>query len=139
MVCWSPRSEDCNIVTASAGQLRQSYVKVDVPSFSELGRTLRTDLLAPRVITLDDAVLSPQHIDEPARGAQRPIADLGDAGQQITAASGAGSGPDPDQQVADLGQSEQGARYGWLLWTGAALLVAGLALGAALRVKARGS
>ena len=131
MVCWSPRSEDCNIVTASVGQLRQSYFKADVPSFTELGQTLDTGLLAPRV----KEAVTPPHGDGVRTGGIVPDAGLADADQQVTASSG--SGPGPDQQIADLSQTEQGARYAWLLWAGAALLVAGLALATAVRVKAR--
>jgi len=151
-VCWSPDIDDCNLVTADAAMLRAGLISADVPSFSELGGTLRTGLLAPPVkdrvessvnfnrgptsgtLPLDDTPF-PIHGDGIKAGATLPLDEPADAGQ-ITTSSGAGAGP--DQQVADLNQSEQGARYGWLLWTGAALLVAGLALGAALRVRARG-
>ena len=108
MLCWSPQKEDCYIVTASAGMLRAGTLGVDPPSFAELGQTLRTGLLAPRVF---DQIESP--VNRHAAGGTLPLADPADGGQQITGPSG--SGPGPDQQVADLRQSEQDGRYGWLL------------------------
>ena len=137
MLCWSPRAEDCYIVAAPLGM--RPLLGVDPPSFAELGQTLNTGLLAPRVKRIEGPVVFAGHED----GGTLPLAEPADAGQQITGAAGSapGPGPDPDrdQQVADLSQSEQGGRYGWLLWAGASMLVAGLALAAVFGVWARRS
>ena len=136
LLCWSGRTEDCYIVTASEGQLRQGYLKADVPSFADLGQTLSTGLLAPQVIDWNPAIsISAGHLPDSAL----QLADHAEADQQIAGPSASGPGPVPDQQVADLGQSEQGGRHAWLLWAGAATLVAGLALAAGLGVRARRS
>ena len=132
-VCWSPRPDDCSLVTADAGMLRSGLIKADVPSFTELGQTLSTGLLAPPVPDRPQIGI----IGGDFGGGTPPLADPADAGQQITGPSG--SGPGPDQQVADLSQSEQGGRYAWLLWSGAAMLVAGLAVAAGVGVRARRS
>ena len=136
-VCWSPRPSDCSLLTASAGMLRSGLVMADVPSFTELGQTLRTELLAPPV---KDREEGPVNLARRAPGGTLRLADLADAGQQITDSAGSGPGQQvADLLVADLSQSEQGGRYGWLLWAGAAMLVAGLALAAGVGVRARRS
>ncbi len=137
-VCWSPRREDCALVAVSTGWRSVVSPRPDLPSFAELGPTLDTGLLTsiPTEPAPDQTIVPPETHDLlPGEGAA--LDNPADSGQQIAASSA--SGPGPGQQVADLSQAEQGARYGWLLWAGAALLVAGLALGAALRIKARGS
>ena len=137
-VCWSPRREDCALVAVSTGWRSVASPRFDLPSFAELGPTLDTGLLTsiPTEPAPDQTIVPPEAHDLlPGEGAA--LDNPADAGQQITASSA--SGPGPGQQVADLSQTEQGARYDWLLWAGAALLVAGLALGAALRVRARRS
>ena len=136
MLCWSERSEDCYIVAAPLGM--RPLLGVDPPSFAELGETLNTGLLAPRVKRIESQILF--GLED---GGSLALADLADAGRQIPGAAGSGPGPGPnpgrDQQVADLSQSEQGGRYAWLLWTGAAMLVAGLAVAAGVGVRARRS
>ncbi len=143
MLCWSARSEDCYIVAAPLGM--RPLLGVDPPSFAELGETLNTGLLAPRVIGRGSPATSNAGHGPDGHGPDSalPLADPADAGQQITASAASGPGPGPDlgrdQQVADLSQSEQGGRYGWLLWAGAAMLVAGLAVAAGVGVRARRS
>ena len=132
LLCWSPRTEDCYIVAAPLGM--RPLLGVDPPSFAELGPTLNTGLLAPQVIDWNPAIsISAGHLPDSAL----QLADQAEADQQI--AGPAASGPGPDQQVADLGQSEQGGRHAWLLWSGAAMLVAGLAVAAVVGVRARRS